>query len=123
MHSYPARKRMNNTRFLSNSYTHRLPQFLPNIQRSLPGNSAYGILHAARALQRRRPQGSPSLGMLNDAESEQTWSLSGFTGVLMMYILCLCPHIFSFFTRTSYSLLDMETNPRCEATNTLLNLA
>src|SRR2546428_4621907 len=47
MHSYPTRKRMKNTRFLSNSYTHILPQFLPNLQRDLPGNHAYGVCHSA----------------------------------------------------------------------------
>src|SRR6266478_3717144 len=121
MHSYPTRKRMKNTRFLSNSYTHILPQFLPNLQRDLPGNHAYGVCHSAFS-EEGGHKGRLLRRMLNDAESEQALHLLEFRAVLMTYALCLCPHIFSFFTHTSCSFLDLETNERCEVTNTLLQL-
>ena len=68
-------------------------------------------------------KGHPLWRILNDEESEQALCLPEFTAVLMTYVLCFSPHIFSFFTHTSCSLQDLETNQRCEVTNTLLHLA
>src|SRR5438128_9640141 len=96
---------------------------MPALTTKTPANCRRVPIYRARAvrsLQERRPE--ELRRMLNDAESEQALHLLEFRAVLMTYALCLCPHIFSFFTHTSCSFLDLETNERCEVTNTLLQL-